>query len=81
MKHRDLFLISAGLVALLCVLVYARALGGPLFFDDVPNLLENSRLYLDNTIFDQWRIASFHQWCIRCLPPGRTDIGGNFGRL
>jgi len=48
------------LILVACALAYAPGLGGPLFFDDVPNLSENrSLLQLDATRFDDWRLAVF----------------------
>jgi hypothetical protein len=47
------------LAALLgCVLAYGPGLNGPLFFDDVPNLLDNPRVQIDGRTFDDWRIAA-----------------------
>lgn len=43
---------------LLCFALYLPALGGPLFFDDVPNLVDNTSLQLDGLSFDQWRTAA-----------------------
>lgn len=48
----------AGAVILACVLAYAIALNGPLFFDDVPNLTNNPRVQIDGTVFDDWRVAA-----------------------
>jgi protein O-mannosyl-transferase len=45
-------------VVLACVLAYALALNGPLFFDDVPNLTENPRVQIDGMVFDDWRVAA-----------------------
>lgn len=54
---RALYLL-AGAVVLACVLAYAIALNGPLFFDDVPNLTDNPRVQIDGTVFDDWRVAA-----------------------
>lgn len=45
------------LFILLCVASYAPALQGPLFFDDIPNLLDNKLLRVDASAFDNWRAA------------------------
>jgi len=47
------------LVMLSAVLAYGSALQGPLFFDDLPNLVENTPLKIDGSDFDDWRIAAF----------------------
>ncbi len=41
-----------------CLLAYGSALHGPLFFDDVPNLLENASVQIVGGTFDEWRIAA-----------------------
>ncbi len=41
-----------------CVLAYGCALWGPLFFDDVHNLLENTGVQIGGGTFDEWRIAA-----------------------
>ena len=46
----------AGVLA--CVALYFPALGGPLFFDDLPNLVDNVFLQLDGRSFDSWRAAA-----------------------
>jgi protein O-mannosyl-transferase len=43
---------------LACLLAYGSALHGPLFFDDVPNLLENASAQITGGAFDAWRIAA-----------------------
>jgi hypothetical protein len=40
-----------------CLLAYSPGLLGPLFFDDVPNLVDNIFLDFDGSRFDEWRIA------------------------
>ena len=46
------------LACLLGVLLgYGPALDGPLFFDDEPNLLNNSAAQIDGHHFDDWRLA------------------------
>jgi hypothetical protein len=39
------------------LLAYGPVLDGPLFFDDEPNLLDNTLLQLSGSTFDEWRIA------------------------
>ncbi|MFT4520365.1 MAG: hypothetical protein ACI9JM_002768 [Halioglobus sp.] len=51
------YLIGA-VVLLICVLVYGVALNGPLFFDDIPNLVENDLARVSGSSFDDWRRAS-----------------------
>ncbi len=57
--------VAPGVVALgatalvLCALIYWPALHGPLFFDDVPNLLANNIVQIDGRSFDAWRQAAF----------------------
>ena len=53
-RARILFAI---IVLMACVLAYAPGLGGPLFFDDLPNLTENTYLEFDGSRFDDWRVA------------------------
>ncbi|MEZ5573687.1 MAG: hypothetical protein R3E64_16970 [Halioglobus sp.] len=48
----------AAAVVLGCIVAYGLALNGPLFFDDVPNLLENPRVQIDGATFDDWRVAA-----------------------
>lgn len=43
---------------LLCILAYGIALTGPLFFDDIPNLLDNPLVRIDGTVLDDWRVAA-----------------------
>lgn len=50
------YLLAASVV-LACVFAYANALNGPLFFDDVPNLIDNPRVQIDGRVFDDWRVA------------------------
>ncbi len=45
-------------VVLACVLAYAIALDGPLFYDDAPNLTDNPRVQIDGKVFDDWRVAA-----------------------
>ncbi|GAB5453347.1 MAG: hypothetical protein Hals2KO_36750 [Halioglobus sp.] len=47
--------VVAGLLG--CVLAYFPALNGPLFFDDLPNITENSYLAVEPGVFDSWRVA------------------------
>jgi len=44
--------------ALACVLAYSPGLQGPLFFDDVPNLLDNNLVKIEGRNFDDWRVAA-----------------------
>tara|TARA_R110002049_G_scaffold110858_22_gene260043 strand:- start:4794 stop:6761 length:1968 start_codon:yes stop_codon:yes gene_type:complete len=46
------------IVLLVCTLTYSVALSGPLFFDDVPNLLANNLVQIDGTEWDDWRVAA-----------------------
>lgn len=46
------------LAGFFCVLAYGVALGGPLFFDDLPNVTENNLLKIDGRTFDHWRQAA-----------------------
>ncbi|MDE0952819.1 MAG: hypothetical protein OSA45_16295, partial [Halioglobus sp.] len=48
----------AAVVALACMLAYGQALNGPLFFDDVPNLLDNRLVQIDGGALDDWRVAA-----------------------
>jgi len=50
--------VLAAAVVLGCILAYAMALHGPLFFDDVPNLLDNPGVRIDGDAFDDWRVAA-----------------------
>jgi len=45
------------LLLLACALAYVPGLGGPLFFDDIPNLGDNTLLDFDGRRFDDWRAA------------------------
>lgn len=48
-----------GLIAVAsCLGVYAVALAGPLFFDDIPNLLANQLVQIGGEHFDDWRVAA-----------------------
>lgn len=42
----------------LCSLLYKSALGAPLFFDDLPNLVDNSLVQISGHAFDGWRAAA-----------------------
>jgi len=53
------FLLAALAAAIACLAAYAPGLGGPLFFDDLPNLSENTFLRMDAGRFEHWRLASF----------------------
>ena len=44
-------------VLLLCCILYYPALHGPLFFDDIPNLIDNALMRIDGRVFDDWRAA------------------------
>lgn len=44
--------------ALLCATLYFPALDSPLFFDDLPNIAQNTLVQIDGRTFDDWRIAS-----------------------
>ncbi|MEH6580431.1 MAG: hypothetical protein V7754_00750 [Halioglobus sp.] len=48
-----------GIVLLLTLVPYAFALQAPLFFDDLPNLVNNPVLQIDGRVFDEWRTAAF----------------------
>ncbi len=50
--------ILASLVIAACLLAYGLALNGPLFFDDVPNLLDNNLVQIDGAALDGWRVAA-----------------------
>jgi hypothetical protein len=50
------------------VLAYSPGLGGPLLFDDVPALTNNSVVKIGGTQFDEWRTAAFSS---RSGPLGR----------
>jgi len=52
------FWFAVGLAALVCVALYFPALGGPLFFDDVPNLVDNPQVQIDGRSFVAWRVAA-----------------------
>ena len=54
--YRPLFALVC-VVLLACILAYAVALEGPLFFDDVPNLTANLDLHINGRVFDDWRVA------------------------
>lgn len=51
--------VIAGLGCLLCVLAYGLVLNGPLFFDDLPNIIDNELLKISGVSFDDWRVAVF----------------------
>ncbi len=53
----QLFLLAV-VVALSCVFAYGMGLDGPLFFDDVPNLLDNNLVQIDGAAADDWRSAA-----------------------
>ncbi|MFK7974951.1 MAG: hypothetical protein AB8C02_02390 [Halioglobus sp.] len=38
--------------------LYSPALGAPLFFDDIPNLLDNTLVQISGAQFDGWRVAA-----------------------
>ena len=52
----QLIALALGLLVL-CVAVYAGSLHGPLFFDDLPNLLDNRLMQISGREFDDWRSA------------------------
>lgn len=54
---RTIYLLAAAAV-FGCLLAYGIALNGPLFFDDVHNLLDNPQVQIDGTAFDDWRVAA-----------------------
>ena len=54
---RRALVLGVALPIFFCALAYGFSLNGPLFFDDVPNITENTRLFLDGTTFDHWREA------------------------
>ena len=55
----DKALYALGLIALVaCLGAYAVALAGPLFFDDIPNLLGNQLVQIGGKHFDDWRVAA-----------------------
>lgn len=49
---------TALFVGILCVALYGPALGGPLFFDDIPNLVDNTLVQISGDAFDAWRAAA-----------------------
>lgn len=55
--HKGL-LITLLLALALGIGAYGRALDGPLFFDDVPNITQNALLAIDGQDYDAWRAAS-----------------------
>jgi hypothetical protein len=55
--NRRGLVVTVALPLFFCALVYAFSLNGPLFFDDLPNITENTRLSLDGKTFDHWREA------------------------
>lgn len=48
----------AFIALLACMVAYGVALSGPLFFDDIPNLLANQLVQIDGEQFDDWRVAA-----------------------
>lgn len=46
------------IVIVLCISAYSLALQGPLFFDDIPNLVNNDLLQITGTRFEEWRTAA-----------------------
>jgi hypothetical protein len=46
------------LVVFACLFAYGQSLNGPLFFDDIPNLTNNTLLKIDGKDFDYWRVAA-----------------------
>ena len=54
--HRYRILLAG--VLLITALVYASGLSGPLFFDDLPNLIQNPLLQINGQVFDHWRTAA-----------------------
>ncbi len=49
---------SFAIVLLLAGLAYHSAAHSPLFFDDIPNLVDNPPLHIDGRKFDSWRTAA-----------------------
>ncbi len=50
---------ALGIIALAaCLGAYAMALAGPLFFDDIPNLLANELVQIGGEQLDDWRVAA-----------------------
>ena len=49
---------TALFVGILCIALYGPALGGPLFFDDIPNLVDNALVQISGDSFDAWRAAA-----------------------
>jgi protein O-mannosyl-transferase len=45
-------------VLLASILAYSVAFSGPLFFDDLPNLLDNVPVQIDGASLDDWRVAA-----------------------
>jgi len=50
-------LIFAVSTSLICFGLYSQGFSGPLFFDDLPNIVENPYLRFDGTQVDDWRVA------------------------
>jgi len=50
---------ALGLIILCAALAYGNALQSPLFFDDLPSLMQNTPLQIDGGDFDAWRTAAF----------------------
>ncbi len=48
----------AFIALLACLVAYSVALTGPLFFDDIPNLLANQLVQIGGRQFDDWRVAA-----------------------
>ncbi|MFT5709907.1 MAG: hypothetical protein ACI8QT_000594 [Halioglobus sp.] len=53
------FNLLLGLVFVAVTLGYASGLSGPLFFDDLPSLVQNPMVHIDGAVFDHWRTAAF----------------------
>lgn len=61
MTSTDKLCVALALVVVLaCLFAYGRSLDGPLFFDDVPNLTDNTLLKIDGRDFDDWRVAAIN---------------------
>lgn len=55
--RRALYVLAV-LVPVACLVAYGQALHGPLFFDDVHNLLSNDLVQIRGSAFDDWRVAA-----------------------
>ena len=67
-------------LALLVVVSYGAALGAPLMFDDLPNLVDNPLMRFDPAVFEGWRTATMSgESGVLLRPVSMASFAVNYG--